>query len=392
MKRILLQVALAILAWGATSSAGHAHGLDVFEARIEKSMPGTWRVKLELALDQIEMLSGVAPYSIRTGADLARVRAPLAAILSAGTILEQNQTRLSGLSLHIPSLEGGVPITPEMELPQRVAMFLEARGDDSIIPEIKNSRYRIGEFDIPVSFLVIETDLDPAPAEIAGALSSPALEAVSPPPATVRLLTDCFWIGFRHIIPEGTDHLLFILGVYLGSRRFKEILWQVTAFTVAHCVTLLFTMAGLVRFPEAVAHWVEIGIAASIAFVAVENLLPDAKRPFGRRLAIVTVFGLVHGLGFAGALSEVDWPRHLFLPAVFCANVGIEFAQLLIVITGLLLTAWFWKKAWYRKAVVMPASTVIALIALYWAVDRAMAKAPTGAAVVAAQSTPATLP
>ena len=141
--------------------------------------------------------------------------------------------------------------------------------------------------------------------------------------------------GFEHILPRGLDHVLFVLGLYFGARRLRTLLGLVTGFTVAHSVTLGLAAFGLVRVPAVV---VEPLIALSIAWIGIENLSPRLRD--GRhRLALVFAFGLLHGLGFAGALRELATPRGSYLAALVGFNVGIELGQLAVIAGAVLLTA-----------------------------------------------------
>ena len=171
--------------------------------------------------------------------------------------------------------------------------------------------------------------------------------------------------GFLHVLPEGLDHILFVLGLFLLSRSWKPVLTQVTAFTLAHSLTLALAAAGLVRAPAAV---VEPVIALSIAFLALENLFFPRYSPW--RLLVVFVFGAVHGLGFASGLAEKPIPSGSFLSALTGFNVGVEAAQLTIIALAFLATAWLRDEAKYRRYVVVPASVAIAAAGLWWAVER----------------------
>ncbi|MBA3664819.1 MAG: HupE/UreJ family protein [Bacteroidetes bacterium] len=183
--------------------------------------------------------------------------------------------------------------------------------------------------------------------------------------------TDVFFIylelGFTHIIPLGFDHILFILSLFLLSPKLKTIIWQATAFTVAHSITLGLAMFGLVSAPS---HIVEPIIALSIMFVAIENIITDKLKP--TRVLIVFAFGLIHGLGFAGVLKDLGLPKKEYVNALISFNVGVELGQITIIVAAwLLFGKWFNKKPWYRKFIVNPLSAVIALIALYWTIERA---------------------
>jgi hypothetical protein len=173
-------------------------------------------------------------------------------------------------------------------------------------------------------------------------------------------------LGFTHIVPHGLDHMLFVVGLCLLSCSLRSVLLQVSAFTVAHSVTLGLGMYGLVRISPSV---VEPLIAISIAWVAIENVFLSELRPW--RIALVFAFGLLHGLGFAGALAEVGLPRGEFVTALAGFNVGVEAGQLAVIIASFLLLGWrFSRHSWYRPFVVVPASVAIASVALYWSLDR----------------------
>ena len=176
-------------------------------------------------------------------------------------------------------------------------------------------------------------------------------------------------LGFTHILPGGIDHVLFVLGLFLLNLRWRAILTQVTAFTVAHSITLGLSLYGIASLSPRV---VEPLIALSIAYVAIENLFTVEAR--ARRVAIVFAFGLLHGLGFAGALRELGLPRAEFLTALLSFNVGVEGGQLAVIaIAFLAVGIWFGKKAWYRTRLTMPASVLISIVGLYWTVQRLIA-------------------
>jgi hypothetical protein len=183
-------------------------------------------------------------------------------------------------------------------------------------------------------------------------------------------VNDVVWfylkLGYRHILPEGFDHILFVVGLCLLSSKIKVILWQATAFTIAHSITLALSMKNIIVAPSAV---VEPIIALSILFVAVENLLLTELKPW--RIALVFLFGLIHGLGFASSLNEIGLPRNKFLISIISFNVGVELGQVSVILAVfLLIVRAFGKRLDYRKIVVYPLSIIIALIAFYWTVQR----------------------
>jgi len=200
-----------------------------------------------------------------------------------------------------------------------------------------------------------------------GQASAPILLRDSAPAIT---RTTVAWryllLGFTHIVPHGLDHMLFVLGLFLLSGRLRTVLAQVSAFTVAHSITLGLSIYGLITVPSAV---VEPLIAVSIAYVALENLLLSELKLW--RIALVFAFGLLHGLGFAGALRELGLPRAEFMTALLTFNAGVEVGQLAVIAAAFTIVGWHCRsQAWYRQRIVVPTSLLIAVTALYWTVER----------------------
>ncbi len=176
-------------------------------------------------------------------------------------------------------------------------------------------------------------------------------------------------LGFTHILPYGYDHVLFVLSLFFLSNRLPTIIWQATTFTLAHSITLGLAMYGWIKPLPAI---IEPIIALSIFFVAVENILVKELKP--SRIGIIFMFGLVHGMGFASALTELGLPRSSYMASLVSFNLGVELGQIaVILIAWFLVGKWFSEKTWYRSRVVNPISAVIALIALYWTIERTFA-------------------
>ncbi|MGZ3899766.1 MAG: HupE/UreJ family protein [Bacteroidia bacterium] len=172
-------------------------------------------------------------------------------------------------------------------------------------------------------------------------------------------------LGFTHIFPFGFDHVLFILSLFLLSPKLKPVIWQATAFTVAHSITLGLAVFGLISIP---AYIIEPIIALSIVYVSLENLVTEKLKP--ARVFIIFIFGLLHGLGFAGVLKDLVSKNEL-LSSLVSFNLGVELGQITVILAAwLLFGRWFSKKNWYRKFIVIPMSILIALIALYWTIER----------------------
>ncbi|MDR3680599.1 MAG: HupE/UreJ family protein [Flavipsychrobacter sp.] len=173
-------------------------------------------------------------------------------------------------------------------------------------------------------------------------------------------------LGYEHIIPLGFDHILFILCVFFLNTSIKKIVLQASMFTIAHSITLGLAMYGIIKPPS---NLVEPLIALSIVFLALENVYSSKVKPW--RMVMIFIFGMVHGMGFAGALSQLGMPQYAFATALISFNVGVELGQLSIILFMYFVVArTFSGKSWYRNRIVIPASLIIALIASYWTIER----------------------
>jgi hypothetical protein len=188
------------------------------------------------------------------------------------------------------------------------------------------------------------------------------LEKMSKTAAAVLYLK----LGYLHIIPLGFDHILFVLSLFLLNPRLKPVLWQASAFTVAHSITLGLAMYHIIN-PRA--GIVEPLIALSILYVALENIFSPRLRP--SRIGVVFLFGLIHGLGFAGSLGQLGLPQKSYLLSLVMFNAGVELGQITIILLAfLLLGKWSGDKPWYRKFVAIPLSVIVAMVAGLWTVQR----------------------
>jgi hydrogenase/urease accessory protein HupE len=188
------------------------------------------------------------------------------------------------------------------------------------------------------------------------------------------------WIiaGYEHILPLGLDHILFILGLFLLQPKIRPLLWQTSAFTVAHSLTLGLVVLGVISVPPRV---VEPLIALSIVYVGVENLWVRELKPW--RVALVFGLGLLHGMGFAGVMQELELPADRLLEPLVGFNLGVELGQVSVLllgfaVSGVLLVAlrgWHsWRPGrgaaanleWLRKL----ASAAIACTGLWWTIER----------------------
>ena len=201
-----------------------------------------------------------------------------------------------------------------------------------------------------------------------GAVSAPMPRTGTAQETALASFAIYVWTGFLHILPKGLDHILFVLGLFFFSLKLRPLLYQVTAFTAAHTLTLALATLGIVSVPASI---VEPLIALSIAYVAVENIFH--RRMNRLRVAVVFAFGLLHGLGFASVLGDIGLSPGHFLASLIAFNIGVELGQLTIILVAFLsVGVWFGDKPWYRARVAVPASAGIAAMGLWWVVERSI--------------------
>ncbi len=194
------------------------------------------------------------------------------------------------------------------------------------------------------------------------------IDSAEPPNASRRAAVGHYLkLGFLHILPLGLDHVLFVVLLFLPTTRLSPLLWQVTAFTIAHSVSLALSIFDLISLPS---RAVEPLIAVSIAWLALENL--RHKEPARSRTALIFCFGLLHGLGFAGVLRELGLPEGQRLLALIAFNVGVEGGQIAVIAAAAVSIGLLRGYRWYRGWIVVPASAAIGALGLFWAVQRAL--------------------
>ena len=321
------------------SQTARAHELGRFQVQAEFLHDGTYRVDLVADREHLD------PRLLRTLADGAvlsfdgRPVEPRTELVPPGPDTPPGRTTLR---LHGPIPGGARAFTWSSSAAAQL-------GSYPLIPKNEGDESAIWQW--------LEGDATSQPFQLAASVV---------PPARMEIVGQYLKLGFTHILPKGLDHILFVLGLFLLSRKARPLLLQVTSFTIAHTVTLALSIYGLVSLPSSI---VEPLIALSIVFVAVENVLTSELRP--SRIGLVFAFGLLHGLGFAGVLSELGLPRSEFLPALISFNLGVETGQLAVIGLAFLAVGLFRNRAWYRQAVVVPASCAIAAVGLYWSIQRA---------------------
>lgn len=279
--------------------------------------------------------------------------------LAAKVTLESDGTRLE------PQLQNVlVEEEPNFDLPRESVVTMTAALPEGAAPVTFAWDRSLG----PIALRQIGAGEDAYSAYLTGGATSADIprDGASADVSALRNFGNYIVIGFEHILPKGLDHILFVLGLFFFSTRLGPLLWQVTAFTLAHTVTLALATFDLVSVPASI---VEPLIAASIAYVALENIFTRKMTPW--RPVVVFVFGLLHGLGFASVLGEIGLSAGQAALSLIAFNIGVELGQLTVIAAAFLAVGlWFGKKPWYRDVIAVPASVAIGIIGAYWFVER----------------------
>ena len=358
MKRLLL-VALLLL-----PGAARGHEIGTTQVRLAMQRDGTWSALITTGPQALANKLEVKTRQPRSSdLDEAALRARLEQLIDP--LAEEIDVRFDGVASPARLAIDTLQLPPDITLPS----FVVLRATGAIPPQAHTVtwRYRLAYATYSLTFTASDQG-SPLTLWLEGdAATEPLSVAVSvTPPTRLEIIWQYLQLGFLHIIPEGLDHILFVLGIFLLTTKLRPILIQVTAFTVAHSITLGLTMYGIVSLSPRI---VEPMISLSIVYVAVENIVTATLTPW--RPALVFAFGLLHGMGFADVLRELGLPRNEFIPALVSFNVGIELAQLTVIAAAYVAVAMRWRdKPWYRARIVIPGSALIAAIGLLWTVQR----------------------
>lgn len=361
-------VLLAIVACGTSL---FAHDLRFVDVRLTLSEEGRYCADVKVDLDALTL--GVSPDTPSEELVAALERLDWEQLGKA--IERTRETLLRRIRIRFD----GEPVQPELTFPQYEGapvlrdgeaslLGLIARFEGSVPPDAESVTFfasrSLGMVELSVTDRrtgeARELPLQPGEESPPFSLVEPAAS-----PGSLEVARRYLVLGFEHILPRGLDHILFVVGLFLLSTRLRPLLWQVTAFTLAHTMTLGLAIYGVVSLPARV---VEPLIALSIAYVAIENLLVTEMKPW--RPVVVFAFGLLHGLGFAGVLIELGLPRDRMLSALLSFNVGVELGQLAVIGIAFVLVGAVRNREWYRHRIVFPGSVCVALVGLYWTIER----------------------
>jgi hypothetical protein len=335
----LTAILLGLAAWAPVSAI--AHNLTITQILVSFDQPGTVDIKIDIDLT-VMLPSPGAYYAMSVAAPDAQ-RAAVENLLPG--ILDSLQLHVGDEQLRPVLQDFALPKLTESDFSDPTIDHFTTLNFIAILPARHDPMRLVvpytAKVDYPVAFIVQipsahisetnwveegsnESELfdwaDLAPkAGSANAAAPPSGGAPGAAPAAApsrarptfdvdtmpwtRQLPMYLSLGFHHIVPEGTDHILFVLGLFFLGITWRKLLFQTTTFTVAHATTLFLSTYGIFSLPS---KYVEPAIALSIAFIALENVFNPRLGP--GRLAVVFSFGLIHGLGFASSLSEVPFP------------------------------------------------------------------------------------
>ncbi|MGB0721194.1 MAG: HupE/UreJ family protein [Gammaproteobacteria bacterium] len=360
-----------LLSWAGMS---HAHRMAPVTADVQFQPGGRYSLTLKLNLEAA--LAGIGPKHTDTddspqAAEYNRLRALESAQLSATLdaalprLVQALDARIDGRPVDLGFSSATIPAVGDTDLARKSQLHFTGV--------------------VPNGATTFRFALDPAYGQCilrirAGedaALASHWLKngAASPPytltsayqvPSTWTTVAEYTVLGFEHIVPLGVDHILFVVGLFLLTLKMRPLLWQVTAFTVAHTITLALSVTGHIDLPTTI---VEPLIALSIAYIGVENLL--VRKVHWHRVVVIFLFGLLHGMGFAGVLNQIGLPPGQFLTALIAFNVGVEFGQLAVIATAFAAVGfWYRNHPRYHLMIVVPISLAISATGLHWFWER----------------------
>ena len=349
----------AIALWSTSLSA---HEINLSTAHIELKPDRTVSLEIALKGSDADRVAGTRVFDQQSGqVNPARLAASRAAI--AGYLVDHAVVYGADGT---PCKAGAAEIAPDQDgVTARLTWSCNEVGGDLIYRSTVLSDVDAGAKQV----VVIGAERDAGQTLLDASQTEVRISA--PPPSLVEVLRRYAEAGVEHIF-LGYDHVAFLIAIVLWARRLWPVIKIVTAFTVAHSITLSLAALQIVVIPSAV---VEPAIAASIVYVAVENFF---SRNVDRRWRDTFVFGLIHGFGFASALQEFGLPRGAVIPALGAFNIGVELGQVAVVgiVIPLLIGADFLiamlgdGKQKRAAELVYALSGTIAVLGCYWLLER----------------------
>ena len=291
-----------------------AHQVNITTARVELRPQRVVAVEVAMKGSDVDRVAGTHVFDEQKGlVDAAKVaeRRPIAAYIDAHVAV----TGADGT----PCIAGAPQVTADDDgvITRNTFSCAKVAGDlvyHSTVLTASNSSAR--------QVVLIGSGPDAAQALLDNTNTTLTLSV--PPPSLLSVMQRYLVTGIEHIF-LGYDHIAFLIAIVLWARRLLPVIKIVTAFTIAHSITLSLAALQIVVIPSTI---VEPAIAASIVFVAVENFF---SRDIDGRWKVTFAFGLIHGFGFASALQEFGLPANAVVPALAAFNIGVEIGQVAIV-------------------------------------------------------------
>ena len=375
------RMALVVLLLSLCSAVVDAHEFRVNQARVDISEPDTVRVLLEL--DILDLWGG--QFSEDAKNDLERSIEAMQQ-LSLGDLVDRRKLLMAELDADTKLLFDGLNANLEpfqalsalkmYQLVQRGAVDtnfrLKFRAQGTFLPGSQEIRAGFPEslglvslsIYKPRMLLVREGELS-----YGHLFGSNGIRAYG---GQLANAFDYLIQGFIHVVPAknwsvGWDHLLFVIALVLMLPKLSVLFWQITAFTAAHTLTLGLSAAGWISLSSQV---VEPLIALSIVWVAVENIYFRKLR--WHRILVVFLFGLIHGLGFASSLAAIGLPQSQWLESLFAFNMGVELAQISVVVPIFILLWFISRRFEILEKVQLVGSLAIGVVGCWWLIERVL--------------------
>lgn len=377
LRKLLLFLTVGVV----TPAYGHVLNMTEVALRVSDGQAATLEVRIDLG--QSGLLTAEQYWHAVSAQKKAEQEVLLEEALAAlenGIVLQLNDERTPlekvRWKIHAVSLEAiGNPLTPQMAVLEWTLVHPISAGDRvdlSLSEELSVPWPALLRVDfpnaLPVSRLLTHERRSSGEIRVGSDVEQRQVGPwVALAIAFQSFAPNVTWlvVGFQHILPMGLDHIVFVLGLFFLSSSLSGLFAQVTAFTIAHSITLGLATIGWVVVPSSV---VEPLIAASIIYIAIDNLYADRLARW--RLLVITLFGLLHGLGFAAALDALVLPEETLLSALLLFNLGVELGQLCVLLLAFTGLGWLRRRASYRERVAEPASITIAGVGLYWLLKR----------------------
>lgn len=353
MRKARLAASLALLL---AAGVARAHDADIIYAQVHRAQPGGAEVRALLTMTATT-LTLILPADADGDGSVSQAD------------LEARRAALEvGLWDALPLTAGGAPCTRKEHAARLRESYVELTATFICPQGSLRQSYTVLSL-LPPNYRVVLGTYGGEGGQLFADALHPSLEIPERSPSGSKSFAPGLggWIqlGMKHIF-QGIDHLAFLIALLLVGGRFRQVLWMVTSFTLAHSLTLGATALGFILLDAQRARWVEAAIAVSIIYVAAENLV---RREHRHRAVITFLFGLVHGFGFASALSAYGLGEQV-ASGLLGFNLGVELGQATIVVALLPVVRLIQRRPLVNLWTIRVLSTVILCAGAWWLVER----------------------